>query len=123
VDVTPFGAAAPTLTAAFIWLYDHIVRAEPIFREKRMLLNRATGDVAVAELKIWNVPRSRDYPRGRKFSLFLVAGGGVVVGIDNHKPKGPHLHLGSRELPYLFRDEASLVADFWDLARKAGFEP
>ena len=88
-----------------------------------MLLNRATGDAAVAELKIWSVPRSKDYPQARKFSLFLVAGGEVVVGIDNHKPKGPHLHLGNREFPYLYRDEASLLADFWDFARKAGFEP
>lgn len=88
-----------------------------------MLLNRLTGEVAVAELKVWSVPRSKDYPQGRKCSLFLVVGGEVVVGIDNHKPKGPHLHLGDRELPYHYRDERSLLADFWDLARKAGFEP
>lgn len=86
-------------------------------------MNRATGDAAVAELKIWSVPRSKDYPHGRKFSLFLVSGGQVVVGVDNHKPKGPHLHLGDRELPYLYRDDVALLADFWDLARKAGFEP
>lgn len=99
------------------------MKAEPIFKEKRLLLNRVNGDAAIAELKIWNVPKSKDYPEGRKFSLFLVSAGAVVVGIDNHKPKGPHLHLGSRELPYLYRDEQLLVADFWDFARKAGFEP
>ena len=110
------------LTAPHLWLYNHIVKAEPIFREKRLLLKPATGEAAVAELKIWRVPRSKDYPEGRKFSLFLVAGGEVLFGFDNHKPKGPHLHLGSRELPYLYRGEASLIADFWDLARKAGFE-
>ena len=88
-----------------------------------MLLNRATGEAAIAELKVWSVPRSKDYPEGRKFSLFLVAGGEVIVGLDNHKPKGPHLHLGNKELPFLYRGEASLLADFWDLARKAGFEP
>ena len=99
------------------------MKAEPIFTEKRMLHNPVTGEAAIAELKIWNVPRSKDYPEGRKFSLFLVSGGEVVVGIDNHKPKGPHLHLGNRELYYLYRDQDSLLADFWDLARKAGFEP
>jgi len=99
------------------------MKAEPLFHEKRLLLNRTTGEAAVAELKIWNVPRSKDYPQGRKFSLFLVCGGSVLVGLDNHKPKGPHLHLGDRELPYLFRDAESLLRDFWDLARKAGFEP
>lgn len=106
-----------------LWLYNHRVKAEAIFKEKRLLLNPSTGDAAIAELKIWCVPLSKDYPEARKFSLFLVAGGEVVVGIDNHKPKGPHLHLGTRELPYLYRDEPSLLADFWDLARKAGFEP
>jgi hypothetical protein len=99
------------------------MKAEPLFKEKRLLLNRVTGDAAVAELKIWSVPRSDDYPLGRKFSLFLVTSGEVVVGIDNHKPKGPHLHLGNQELPYLYRNQRSLLADFWDLARKAGFEP
>jgi len=99
------------------------VKDEVIFKEKRLLLNPVTGDAAIAELKIWSVPKFKDYPEGRKFSLFLVTGGEVVIGIDNHKPKGPHLHLGSRELPYLYRNESLLLADFWDLARKAGFEP
>jgi hypothetical protein len=112
-----------TLTIKHLWLYNHRVKAEPVFKEKRMLSNQITGAAAVAELKIWNVPKSKDYPEGRKFSLFLVSGGEVVVGIDNHKPKGPHLHLGNRELAYLYRDEKSLLEDFWDFARKAGFEP
>lgn len=98
------------------------MKATILFHEKRLLRNPRTGDAAVAELKVWSVPHSRDYSQGRKFSLFLVAGGDVVLGIDNHKPKGPHLHLGNRELPYLYRDDASLLRDFWDLARKAGFE-
>lgn len=88
-----------------------------------MVINRATGDAAVVELKLWSVPRTKDYPHGRKYSLFLVASGEVIVGIDNHKPKGPHLHLGNQELVYLYRNEASLLSDFWDLVRKAGFEP
>jgi hypothetical protein len=99
------------------------VKAEPLFREKRLLENKATGDVGIAELKIWSIPKSKDYPSGRKFSLFLVLKGVVIIGIDNHKPKGPHLHLGENELPYLYRNDRSLMNDFWDLARKAGFEP
>ena len=98
------------------------MKAEPIFREKRILAHRATGDMAIAELKIWRVPRSAAYPRGIKFSLFLVSGGHVLIGIDNHKPKGPHLHLGDQEVAYEFRDEHGLIADFWDLASKAGFD-
>lgn len=99
------------------------MKAAPILREKHFLLNKDTGVVAVAELKVWSVPVSKDYPQGRKFSLFLVVDGAIVVGMDNHKPKGPHLHLGERELKYLYRGEAKLIEDFWDMSRKAGFEP
>jgi hypothetical protein len=99
------------------------VKAEPLFREKRILMNRVSGQGAVAELKVWSVPKSKDYPEGRKFSLFLVSAGEVVVGMDNHKPKGPHLHLGDRELPYFFTGIEALIRDFWEFSRKAGFEP
>jgi len=47
-----------------------------------------------------------------KFSLFLVADGQVLVGMGNHKPKDPHLHLGDKEVPYEFRDAESLIAYF-----------
>jgi hypothetical protein len=92
------------------------------FREKRVVIQAVSGELAIAELKIWEVQKSRDYPESIKFSLFLVDGEGrVLVGLDNHKPKGPHLHLGERELPYTYQGEGQLRADFWDLARKAGY--
>lgn len=31
---------------------------------------------------------------------------------DNHQPKGPHRHVGSREEPYTFVDVDQLVEDF-----------
>ncbi len=94
-----------------------------MFREKRLLIHRKTGTIAIAEIKIWSVPKSKDCPEGRKFSLFLVLEGAILVGMDNHKPKGPHLHLGNQEVPYLYRDEKTLLRDFWELAGKAGYEP
>lgn len=99
------------------------MKAEPILQEKRILLNRRTEEAAIAELKIWKVPRSKHYPTGQKFSLFLVARGRTIVGIDNHKPKGPHLHLGKEEFPYVYKNPSQLLNDFWDFTRKAGFEP
>jgi hypothetical protein len=71
---------------------------------------------------VWEVPRSSDYPRGRKFSLFLVVDGNVVIGIDNHKPKGPHLHRHGQEQPIVVADEERLLGDFWELVKKEGFE-
>lgn len=98
------------------------MKAEALFREKRIVMNRKTGELATAELKIWKVPKSTDYPASRKYSLFLVSNREVVVGIDNHKPKGPHLHLGNREYSYEYLDDEILLDDFWSLVRKAGFE-
>ncbi len=93
------------------------------FREKRIVVHGISGELAIAELKIWEIPKSSDYPGGIKFSLFLVdSSGDVLVGLDNHRPKGPHLHLGNQELPYAFEHEEQLRADFWDLARKAGYQ-
>ena len=85
-------------------------------------MNSSTGEIAIAELKVWKVPKSQHYEIGKKFSLFLVLRGRVIVGIDNHKPKGPHLHLGGEEVAYRYLDDDQLLKDFWDLVRKAGFE-
>ena len=98
------------------------MKANPIFREKRLLQHSRSSQIAIAELKVWAIPRSSAYPAGRKFSLFLVANGKVILGIDNHRPKGPHLHLGTEEMPYNYEGDGQLIADFWDLVRKAGFE-
>jgi hypothetical protein len=97
------------------------VKAKPILREKRLVAGG--GRMGVAELAVWEVPRSSDYPTGRKFRLFFVVSGHVVVGFDNHKPKGPHLHLEGQEVPYAFTTLEQLIEDFWELVRKAGFTP
>jgi hypothetical protein len=99
------------------------VRADLLLHEKRLILNTESGDTAVVELKVWSVSKSKDYPQGKKYSLFLVSKGEVIIGFDNHKPKGHHLHLGNNELPYMFHSLEKLINDFWDLVRKAGFKP
>lgn len=32
--------------------------------------------------------------------------------MDNHHPKGPHIHLDELELSYSFRDVPTLISDF-----------
>lgn len=98
------------------------MKAEPLYRDKRILTHTVTGDVAIAEIKVWRIAKSRDYPSGLKFSLFLVCHGRVLIGMDNHKPKGPHLHLGTEEIPYNFSGPDQLLTDFWELVRTAGYE-
>ena len=89
-----------------------------------MLVHKRSRELAVAELKVWRIPISDHYPDGIKFSLFLVAQktGETLIGIDNHQPKGPHLHLGRKEVKYFYRGPDRLVEDFWRRVRKGGFE-
>lgn len=78
--------------------------------------------MGIAEIKVWEVPRSAHYPEGHKCSLFFTVDGDVRVGIDNHEPKGPHLHHRAEERQ-LRADEDELLATFWKLVRQEGFEP
>lgn len=35
--------------------------------------------------------------------------------MDNHHPKGPHIHLNKNELKYYFTDEDKLIKNFKEL--------
>lgn len=45
----------------------------------------------------------------------------TLFGFDNHKPKGPHLHVGDKELGYLFRGYDELVKDIRKMIEQEGF--
>ncbi len=69
-------------------------------------------DGSIVEIKIWQVPKSLKYPEGYKYSLFLVREGKILVGYDNHHPKGHHRHYGQNQEPYAFISLEELVRDF-----------
>ena len=99
------------------------MKAKLKYHRKLTLIHGTTNEVAVAELKVYEVPSAQHYPDGLKFSMFLVLkdSGRVLLGFDNHKPKGPHLHLHDREIPYEYNGIDRLVEDFWRFAKKEGF--
>ena len=67
----------------------------------------------VLEMEIHRVGKSATYREGVKYGLVLVdARTGRRVLMDNHHPKGPHIHLDEREIPYRYVDEERLVKDF-----------
>jgi len=35
--------------------------------------------------------------------------------MDNHQPKGPHVHIDAEEAPYRFIDEQKLILDFKEI--------
>ncbi len=49
---------------------------------------------------------------GYKYRLVYVENGKRVVGFDNERGKGDHIHIGVTELPYAFVDAERLIDDF-----------
>ena len=82
-------------------------RAIKVFHEK---IRTAKG--VVIEFKVWKVSKSEDYPEGVKYSFFAVHSGKILVGYDNHRPKGHHRHFAGREGPYDFDGFDKLRRDF-----------
>lgn len=67
----------------------------------------------VLEMEIYQVTKSVRYPYGVKYGLILVdSKTGAQVLMDNHHPKGPHVHLNDQEMPYKYVDEEKLIDDF-----------
>jgi hypothetical protein len=51
----------------------------------------------------------------------LSENGETLWGFDNHKPKGPHLHVREQEVGYVFRGIEELKEDIIAMIQKEGF--
>jgi len=68
---------------------------------------------AILQLKIWKVPESiPPTTHGFKYRLVYIRNGERVVGFDNERNKGDHMHLDGAEFPYHFRGIERLIEDF-----------
>ena len=85
----------------------HRMKAAKVFHEKFR-----TVEGVIVELKVFRVPKSGEFPEGYKYSFFAVFKGEVLVGYDNHHPKGHHRHLKKIEIPYEFSNLEQLKDDF-----------
>jgi len=66
----------------------------------------------IVEMKIWDIFEDERYPDGLKYSLYATFDGKILVGYDNHHPKGHHRHLGGIEVSYVFSGLDQLKNDF-----------
>jgi hypothetical protein len=66
----------------------------------------------IVEIKIWDVSSDKRYPDRYKYSLYAVYESEVLVGYDNHHPKGHHRHIEDREEDYNFTTLQNLRNDF-----------
>lgn len=67
----------------------------------------------MVELSIYEVGISSRYPDGIKYGLIckdLKTGNYVLL--DNHHPKGPHVHINEKEFSYKYVDDEKLLEDF-----------
>ena len=67
----------------------------------------------VVELSIYEVGKSAKYPDGIKYGLIckdLKTNNYVLL--DNHHPKGPHVHINDREFSYEYVGDEKLIEDF-----------
>lgn len=71
-----------------------------------------TSDGFIVEYKVWRVSKCSHYPEGVKYSFFAVLRGEILVGYDNHRPKGHHRHFLGREEFYSFLGLVKLKKDF-----------
>ena len=93
-----------------------MAKATLIVRERRI---DASG--GLMEIKIWRVPSpvhpaTHDY----KYSLYYGRRGERLIGYDNERGKGDHMHIAGVEKPYTFTSLDRLLADFFAEMRKAG---
>jgi hypothetical protein len=95
-----------------------------LYHSNLTLIHSVSKMIAISELKVWEVNDLHAYPKGIKYSLLCIdrTSGSVIIGFDNHKPKGPHKHINGKEKSYQFYDYEQLVNDFWNEVRRLGFD-
>lgn len=72
----------------------------------------------IVEIKIWQVPKSKDKPHGVKYSIVYIKGGEKILGYDNAEGKGDHRHYKDKEEPYVFNSIWDLWRDFKNNLKK-----
>jgi hypothetical protein len=95
--------------------------ATRIFHQKATLEHEDGRRIAIFEMVVWRIQTSEEFPEGIKYRAWLSEGGVTLFGFDNHKPKGPHLHVRETEVGYLFRGFGELMRDIRAMIEKEGF--
>ena len=85
------------------------MEAELIEKSKQVF-----ADGYIAEIVIWRVPAPvPGSSHSFKYRLYFGKSGTRIVGYDNERGKGDHMHIDGREMPYTFSSLDNLMTEFW----------
>lgn len=77
------------------------------------------SDSHIVEMAVFRVPSPLPpCEHLYRYRLVLLENGERVVGFDNERGKGDHMHIGNREVRYEFRSLGQLRKDFWTEVKK-----
>src|SRR5262249_35563459 len=102
--------------------YEYHMKAIQLLHQKSMVMHRDGKRAATLEIVVWQVRGTTDYPEGIKYRAWFSEDGATLFGMDNHKPRGPHLHIRDIEVGYVFRGIDALIEDVVAMVRKEGFQ-
>ena len=89
------------------------MKSELLFHEKRV-----TSEEDIIEIKIWKVPKSKDFPEQIKYSLTYVHNSKRIFGYDNERGKGHHEHKFGKEQRINFTNWQQLIERFREEIQK-----
>lgn len=98
--------------------------AKAIVQRKYFLRHFETDRQALLIIDVWDVALDQRYPQGVKFSYFLVwpESNEIILGYDNHYPKGLHRHEAGVEVLMKEVDYLELLVQFEIELTERGFK-
>ena len=67
----------------------------------------------IIEAKLYEVEVTKKYPLGVKYRIICIDPKTKrKILLDNHHPKGPHIHIDDEELRHEYKNEDQLLNDF-----------
>jgi len=70
-------------------------------------------DGSIIQFVVWRVPTPvPPTTHGFKYRMVYIRDGKRIVGFDNERGKGDHMHLDGKEYPYQFITVKNLIQDF-----------
>ena len=91
------------------------MKAQLLVRSKDVL-----SDGAIVETVIWQLPEpTAGSGHAYKYRLYYGKAGARIVGFDNERGKGDHIHRSGKEVAYNFVGVDELIVDFLREVRRA----